>query len=434
MTELGGLRAIGYGAPVAEGAAGNAMHRDGFHGWSGVSARRIGACALVAALVTVRVLVALRSVGSNDIFLWKGFADQIAVHGVAWMYSHIELFNHPPLMAYWAKAALALSNRTSIAFSIVFKIPGLLGDIGTGLLLWRIWTLRAGPKEGMLALAAYTFGLTSVLVSAHHGNTDGLCTFLCLLAVYCAERGRHFSTGLAIGAALNVKIIPLLLLPALVLRRRSIAQALRATAGLGPWILPFVVFLRTAPHDAYHHIFGYLSFPNKWGIPFILGQLGELNHIGPVATKIAGAYTEHSRPVLLGSVLLVALWGRACRVDLYRVSAAAFGLFLFFAAGFGVQYTIYLAPPLFAISISQGLGYSTIAGIFIALVYIQFWSGKLPADTFFTDYIPLPAAIVGLVVWLVVGGVVVQVVRESDWRRVLAGWPLARKLKIFAAP
>lgn len=402
------------GNGLAVGA--RAKLREGLLALSGVVARRIVFWALVATLVAVRVLVAVESTGTNDILFWNTFAGQIAAHGISWVYSNVHIFNHPPLMGYWARAALALSKGTSIGFPIVFKIPFVLADIGSGLVLWRVWTLRSGPTQGNLALAAYTFGLTSILISAYHGNTDGLCAFLCLLAVYFAERGRHFSMGLALGAALNVKVIPMLLLPALVLRRRSWAQASRAAGGLAIWALPFMSFIGIAPHF-FHNIFAYVPGPENYGLPFVFGQLSTLNHVGPAIAKVAAWYTEHSRTILIGSILLVVIWGWLCRVDLYRISSAVFGLFLFLTPGFGTQYMIYLAPPLFAVSLWQGFCYSTIAGIFLALDYIHFWNGKLPAETIFTGPSPLPAALVGLVAWAMAGQVVVKVVRESDWRR-----------------
>ncbi|MGD0677576.1 MAG: glycosyltransferase family 87 protein [Polyangiaceae bacterium] len=396
----------------------NAVLRAGARAFRNARPRTLAFVAWFGVLAFVRVFVLTRSVGSNDIHIWYRFAGLVADHGVPWMYPHVKapnLFNHPPLMAYWARAALWLSNGTWTRFPIIFKLPWVAADIASGLLLHRIWLDRGGPARATRALALYAVGLTGILISAHHGNTDALCAFLCLLAAYYGERGRHFSAGVSLGAALNVKLIPMLVVPAMILGRRPKRGTLHAIAGLAIWIVPYVPLLWLCRHDAYANLLGYKPDPDNWGVFFLAGELAQIPHLGSAVSAFGRWYLVDGRNVLLGAVVLAAVWGRVSRnVSQYQVFAVVFALFLLLSPGFGVQYTVYLAPVLFAVDLKKGVQYSTFAGIFIGLAYLSYWSGRYPADTNFTAPFSVPVAIVGLAPWSIAGLVGLRLVCESD--------------------
>ena len=66
-----------------------------------------------------------------------------------------------------------------------------------------------------------------ILVSGYHGNTDAVYAMLSLLAVYLLQdRNRPLLAGLALGLAINIKLIPVLLIPPLVLAAQSIREML----------------------------------------------------------------------------------------------------------------------------------------------------------------------------------------------------------------
>src|SRR5262245_56230988 len=96
-------------------------------------ARRWGPLAAVAlAGVAVRLWVMSQSAGSNDIVLWKGFADNVRRFGLIWTYQNVRIFNHPPLPAYFARAMLAMPGR----FEVTFKLLALAGDLLAGALVY----------------------------------------------------------------------------------------------------------------------------------------------------------------------------------------------------------------------------------------------------------------------------------------------------------
>src|ERR1019366_9339248 len=88
-------------------------------------------------------------------------------------------------------------------FAHLIKLPGLAGE---ALILWALWRF-AGPQ----ASAAYAWLPAAILVSGFHGNTDCLHAAFVLVAVIAFDRQRYFLAGLLLAAALNVKLIPLLL-------------------------------------------------------------------------------------------------------------------------------------------------------------------------------------------------------------------------------
>lgn len=146
----------------------------------------------------------LLTAGSEDIKTWESFASLISTNGILWLYDHAEAFNHPPLGALYAFIAQWLANLTSLEFGTVFRFGTLALD---GLSCWLLWQMK--PLWGLL----YCFSPVSILVSAHHGNTDALYVFLLLLACLWAQNNRD-RAYVALTFAAQIKIIAVLMLPA----------------------------------------------------------------------------------------------------------------------------------------------------------------------------------------------------------------------------
>ena len=99
------------------------------------------------------------TVGTNDIEYWFNFARQIDGHGLAFMYENEKMFNHPPLMGYLAWAWYSISNAFDLRFAAAFKLPMVLADTVSAILLWNIWKQRNGTAQAALAVAAYGLSL-----------------------------------------------------------------------------------------------------------------------------------------------------------------------------------------------------------------------------------------------------------------------------------
>jgi hypothetical protein len=65
-----------------------------------------------------------------------------------------------------------------------------------------------------------------------------------------------------------------------------------------------------------------------------------------------------------------------------------FALFLVLTPGFGVQYTVFAVPVLFAWNLPWATLYSWTVGIFIGSVYFSFWDHAFPLEAIFTGRFP----------------------------------------------
>ena len=333
--------------------------------------------ALIAAGLGLRVLLAAGTLGTNDAALFWNFGHLVGGQGLFEAYrQHAEL-NHPPIPALWAAAAVrltALAGGDLHLFCVLFKLPMLLAEAGSIYLLWRIGSARAGAsgdrRAGLRIAAVYAWALAPILVSGYHGNTDPVYAFLSLLAVYLlADRRRPLLAGLALGAAINVKLVPVVLIPPLLLSLRSWREAAAFVGGLAVCVLPFVpVFVAVGP-DFYRNALAYNPKPDRWGPMLPLLWNRELP-LDPAVDRVVLFYQANGRYLILG---LVAAWAvlarRSGARDAYELAAVPYALFLALAPGFGAQYTAIVAPLLVAARPRVGLAYATLAGLCLLVLY-----------------------------------------------------------------
>lgn len=367
--------------------------------WEKESYIRLGLWLIIVLGVMLRLLLALISLGSNDIFIWYDFAKTIEQFGVPYMYDNISWFNHPPLMGYFAQAALRLANATGWPFEFFFKLSEVAADLLIMGILWRIWH-TAGQQKATIALAVFSGSFVAILISAYHGNTDSLCVSLSFLAAYLFEQKRPMASGVALALAINVKVIPILLIPIFVISHHSRRDVSRFGIGLLAGLLPMALFFMGHKAGFINNIFNYNSNIERWGILLFLLE-GKYNPaFKEMASNAFDYYIANGRYVILGLVSLTSMWQQFTpKRTLYEAVALCFAIFLIFAPGFGVQYLIYICPFLFAINLRWAFAYSCLAGIFAAMVYYSFWSGTFPWYSLFTTSFPTPAPLVGLLTW-----------------------------------
>ncbi|MEI9937227.1 MAG: hypothetical protein WDO69_08365 [Pseudomonadota bacterium] len=353
-----------------------------------------------------RFWLAKNSIGCDDANIWLEHARLIDAHGVGFAYAHPDYeqakFNHPPLMGYLSLLALKLSAGDQLRFSWVIKAPGLLVELLSSYLVWRIWS-RRGSVVAAAAFAAYATCLTSIAVSAFHCNTDCACAGLTLLAFYMfREKGRAFWSGVALAAALNVKIMPVFVIPVLLGQCRSVREALRFFAGLSLSVVPLVPFLVTVPRSVYSNIFAYNPIPIEWGIFSFLSAGNEVAPLAGHLTTFIGWFVREQRYVILLSVsLLGVLAFFKPRRFAYDLGAAAWALFLVLTPGFGVQYTACIVPLLFAADYRRATIYGLFAGVMVTAIYTARMSFVLPLRTY-VQYYPIPhiSSLCGLLTWV----------------------------------
>jgi hypothetical protein len=333
-------------------------------------------------------------VGSNDVTSWQRYATAIDSIGLVDVYRTRPLFNHPPLMGHLAWLCHRIAEAAGLPFSIVFRLPSVAANVGTAFLLLKIWQARGADEVAGRAFARYSWSVCAILVGAYHGNTDCLAVLACMACLYLLEMGKPpWLAGLALGAAVNVKVIPVLaFLPLLAAQRtRRSADALAIGALLGA--LPFAVAWLGAGDDLILNVFRYRSSAELWGLPALLEALGAIPGVGAdTANALRLVYREAiGQGLVLGSVVLLAVYGYRAGLGAARLMAATFCLFLIFAPGFGVQYAVYLVAPALAVSPSWGRRYDLVAGLFILLTYLHFRQGAFPLRSFHGGRFPPPS-------------------------------------------
>jgi hypothetical protein len=369
----------------------------------------LGIAGLLARLVLVLI-----SQGSNDIFTWKRLATVIAKIGLVQTYETQRWLNQPPLMGYYAVAILKLSQWSGLPFRVLFKLPMVAADAGSAWLIWKIWSRRASRNVGVTAIACFGWALNAMLISGYHGSTDSLCAFFCLLSAYCGEQLQSDGlAGLALGAAINVKLIPTLLIAPSIAAYRSFGRLARFMVGLGIAAVPFALPLIFCPRAFFEHAMAYNSYRDLWGLPAVF-----TNGLGrPPAAQwaefISNFYDLHARTILFGTIFAVSLvqWLRR-RHNRYELLTLAAIAFLVLTPGFGVQYTVYVCPLLFAVDWKAGAKYSFLAGMFIGSVYLICWNGKFPAVSIFAEQFPMPTPLFGFLVWCFLIVVAIRLLRR----------------------
>lgn len=333
----------------------------------------------------LRVVLWRLSEGSNDIRTFAHFAQFVDAYGLGGTYVRDPWFNHPPLMGVLARATWRLAPRIGLPFAQTFKLFGMFAELATALLLAQIWQRRVQPERAAEAFAAYGCALCCILISGFHGNTDPAYWFLVLAAVYLLQdRDAPLLAGLALGAALNVKLIPLLVvLPLAACCKNARAVARYALGG----VIAFVPFASiVAGFDSHEraafvrNVFGYTSLREYWGIELIERVIlaafqASAPKIALAVNEFGFAYAQHGSKILLATTTALALWqvfNRRSGLDAYAMAALCFCLFLVLASGFGVQYLGAVVPLLLACRIREGFAVATLSGVFIGLIYASF--------------------------------------------------------------
>lgn len=373
--------------------------------------------------VAVRLGIWWSSFGSNDSYIWAIHGQRVLQHGLVRSYELFVDFNHPPLMGLYARWAWSvtgelLANNTLnldtmgnagdlMGFARLMKLPGLLGE---GLVLWALWRF-ASPR----AMAAYALLPAPILVSSYHGNTDCLYAAFILLAAIMFDRQRYLLSGLLWSAALNVKLLPLALLPIVLLAPRDWRAFGRLLAGGALGLLPFVPPALSAAASMYRNMLTYNSRPDNWGLMAVLNLGLELPNLQPVFWPARAWFLEAGRYLVLGSITAVALLSRwRLRMTVAQQAAVGAALFFVLAPGFGVQYVVFAAPLLCFVELGAGLRWGWAAGLFIGLVYWIYLTTLRPPLSFFTVFFPGPAPVVGILAWAVLA--------HFAWTHLRAAW------------
>jgi Glycosyltransferase family 87 len=325
--------------------------------------RALWMCLALAFLLRLVVMVTTSGAGF-DIDSYHIQAQSVFLHRN--IYAFTDRYPYPPVWVWIVALAQGLANSSSVPFVWLVRLPATLGDCVIVALLQRY--------QGNKAALFYAVNPVSILITAGHGQFDGLVMAFVVVCWALWKKQRFNWAALALGVAVSLKVYPVLLLPALCFSIKSRRKQLLA-AGLA--FLPLVVSMLI-----YTTIFGLdsgmisqvASYGGTWefGWPTYAHQLIPL--IGPAPVT---AVRNIAHVLLLGLPFLVIYLGRGWSLE--RLWLATFLGFYALSSGVAVQYLLWVVP-LFALAntLRWGWFYSGLAAIAMVLFYLGNFPEVLP--------------------------------------------------------
>lgn len=276
-------------------------------------------------------------------------------------------FLHPPsdpAFAAWRDALYARLNHAAVPtiypplaqwlFALAWKLGGtpfawkaLLLALEAALVASLAWLLRRRrlPPERLLL---YYWNPLVVVECYGSGHVDLAAAAFLALAIALFEGGRRARAGAALGAAVLVKVVPMLLVPALA-RRRAWATLAAATLLIALLYLPF----RSAGTMLWE---GLRIYARNW----------EYN--GPVYAAIRPFFRNGDEPrLLLAGALAAALGVIAWRAR--TLSGAALASWMAFVLLSPTVYPWYLVPAIALLPLHPDPGLLLFSGT-VALTYL----------------------------------------------------------------
>jgi Dolichyl-phosphate-mannose-protein mannosyltransferase len=342
---------------------------------------RLRLAVLAAALLAaaLKVYVAARTLGTDDVYLFQIFAKQVRAYGPIGIYGApsetLAPYNHPPLIGWMLQLFNVLVDHGA-RFATLIRLPAILADIMTTLLLFELIRTRRPVREAALGAALFAWSPALGIISGYHGNVDPVCIMFALLALYLlVVRQAPALAGISIAVGLGVKLVPIVVVPLLgyLAWRAGVRRLVMFLVGAGIvsaliWLPPLLTHFATVRHN----VIGYAGYgPRQWGPAQFGVWLG-------IPQQWIELYAGPGRflVLLLSAGLPVLL---AWRRPSMTVPAAglAFALFLLFTPAHAMQYTIWPIAGMYLMNIWAATAYSLAGGLLLTKVYDR-WSHAYP--------------------------------------------------------
>jgi uncharacterized membrane protein len=335
--------------------------------------------------LTLKVAVAYNTIGTNDAVFFYGFAKVLNQHSLEWTYQHSRYFNHPPLTAYYLRAIYALTEQPwyqalGIHFPFLLRLPGIVSDFLVVVILLRIRKTDFNIPTSALAFLALS--PVSLMVSGFHGNTDPVMVLMLVCATWMCLRNYPVLSGLFLALGCQIKIVPLLFLPALAFFWLSHRQLFRFVVSVAIttcllWSEPLFHF----PAVFAKNVLAYGSYWGIWGITYCIRLTGypEFSRLSFFdLTPAQNLIVAILKVIIIGGAIWIGWRYRRARSRAFVQSLAyTWLLFFVFAPGVCPQYLIWLAPFILILSPTLYTWLVFSSSIFLFAFY-NITSGGLP--------------------------------------------------------
>ena len=339
--------------------------------------------AVAAAAFALKIAIALCTYGSTDALIYEADLTKIRQQGAVALYRDgittrwcgqpgqraCPPFIHPPFIVHALQGWGVLADLSGLPLRFWLRFTSAVADVGSLVLLLRLLSARRHDPQTEIALALFAASPIALLISGFHGNTDPILVFFLLLSIYLVEGRRSaWLAGVALGMAVNVKILPVLLLPAVLLAlpgaRRRISFCVGAAAVVLVGSLPTLV---AAPELIITRVMGYGSQSGPWGLALVAMVLLQNPHLA----WLHDLHARYGKLTALGLVLGSSWWPRSQPFQSALFIRAGFLLFLFLSLtpGFGVQYLAWLVPWVVALGVRTTATYYLAGAVFLFAYY-----------------------------------------------------------------
>lgn len=307
--------------------------------------------ALTAAAVRLIFLLLLPAdVTSVDLHSWQIVAGELRAGRNP--YHTTPFLNWPPL---WMQIIAAIDNASQVLrvpFTTLLRLFLIAVDV-TGVAAAHRLAVSIEAKH---ARSMILFGLAlnpiSILLVCQHANFDSIVALAVLLAVGAILRFVRSGNpvdwlyaALAAGIGILAKTIPIILIPLLCVRLKTLddrTRLLGALLLLGPVTLGLSIVFALAPDDILQKVIQYRSFGGAFGVSGILAAT-----VNPLVGRLVRIALLLALAAIVGAATL-----RTARRELHDsrslILLAAFLLIsiILFGPGYGPQYIAWFLPLL----------------------------------------------------------------------------------------
>lgn len=339
--------------------------------------RRAVIIAVASIAFVAKLLLALKTYGTNDVYTYERFGLWSRYFG-AELYRIAPDLNHPPSVLHFMSSILWISEHTRLPFHFWLRFPGILADAGSLWLVCRILRARLAERSVFVAVLFIAIAPIHIMISGFHGNTDPVMIFFVMLAVWLAGDCENAAAGgAAYGMALCIKIAPVILIPVLFLSlpgmRKRIAFFAAAAAVV---VVTWSPYIFDDPSAVIHQVFGYKSSYGLWGFSWIFRQLA---NVSPAFGWINSEYSRFGSILVMGAILALSIVMSRLpkKPSLYTQVGMIYLLFFSITSGFGVQYLAWLTPWVAELG-ALPVGLFVVTGSVFLLVVYNYWTLGMP--------------------------------------------------------
>ena len=168
-------------------------------------------CILFASAIFLRFVLAVYSQGyTGDMDAFKIWARTVNEVGFREIYSQDMFLDYPPgylfILAGLEKLRLLFGlDSGSPFFTLLIKLPSMLGDLFCGAVLLKFARQKLGQPNAMFIAAIYMFCPAVLINSAVWGQADSFCVSVLLISVIFLSRQKFMPAALIYGLAITLK-------------------------------------------------------------------------------------------------------------------------------------------------------------------------------------------------------------------------------------